>query len=54
MSPPIQAIVIIVTWLISRIGRTRINMYTPATTIVAACRSEETGVGPSIESGNQT
>ena len=28
--------------------------YIPAVTIVAACISEETGVGPSIASGNQT
>ena len=29
-------------------------MYTPAVTIVAACISAETGVGPAIASGNQT
>ena len=29
-------------------------MYTPAVTIVAAWISAETGVGPSIASGNQT
>jgi len=29
-------------------------MYTPAVTIVAACINDETGVGPSIASGNQT
>ena len=28
--------------------------YTPAATIVAACSSAETGVGPSIASGSQT
>ena len=28
--------------------------YTPAITMVAACISAETGVGPSIASGNQT
>jgi len=27
-------------------------MKTPAVTIVAACNNEETGVGPSIASGN--
>ena len=32
----------------------RINKYTPAVTIVAACIKAETGVGPSIAIGNQT
>jgi len=35
-------------------GDVRINKYTPAVTIVAACISAETGVGPSIAMGNQT
>src|SRR4051794_15532585 len=33
---------------------TRTSMYTPAATIVAAWINAETGVGPSIASGNQT
>jgi len=35
-------------------GDERINKYTPAVTIVAACISAETGVGPSIAIGNHT
>jgi hypothetical protein len=35
-------------------GEERINKYTPAVTIVAACISADTGVGPSIAIGNQT
>ena len=35
-------------------GLVRINKYTPAVTIVAACIKAETGVGPSIAIGNQT
>ena len=35
-------------------GDVRINKYTPAVTIVAACINAETGVGPSIAIGNQT
>jgi hypothetical protein len=35
-------------------GDVRINKYTPAVTIVAACIKAETGVGPSIAKGNQT
>jgi hypothetical protein len=35
-------------------GEVRINRYTPAVTIVAACINAETGVGPSIARGNQT
>ena len=34
-------------------GEKRINRKTPAVTIVAACIKAETGVGPSIASGNQ-
>jgi hypothetical protein len=33
-------------------GLQRINKYTPAVTIVAACINAETGVGPSIACGN--
>jgi len=35
-------------------GDERINKYTPAVTIVAACISALTGVGPSIAIGNHT
>jgi hypothetical protein len=35
-------------------GDVRINKYTPAVTIVAACIKADTGVGPSIAIGNQT
>jgi len=35
-------------------GDVLINKYTPAVTIVAACISAETGVGPSIAIGNHT
>jgi hypothetical protein len=34
-------------------GELRINKYTPAVTIVAACINAETGVGPSMAIGNQ-
>jgi hypothetical protein len=33
-------------------GDERINKYTPAVTIVAACINADTGVGPSIATGN--
>jgi hypothetical protein len=35
-------------------GLVRINKYTPAVTMVAACINALTGVGPSIAMGNQT
>jgi hypothetical protein len=35
-------------------GLVRINKYTPAVTMVAACIKALTGVGPSIAIGNQT
>ena len=35
-------------------GEERINKYTPAVTIVAACIKALTGVGPSIAIGNHT
>lgn len=35
-------------------GDVRINRYTPAVTIVAACIRAETGVGPSIARGSHT
>jgi len=37
----------------SKIGEHRIIKKTPAVTIVAACINADTGVGPSIASGNQ-
>jgi len=40
--------------LYSTKGELRINKYTPAVTIVAACINADTGVGPSIAIGNQT
>jgi recombinational DNA repair protein (RecF pathway) len=36
----------------SKIKEHLINKKTPAVTIVAACNKEDTGVGPSIASGN--
>ena len=33
-------------------GNMRATRYTPATTIVAACMSADTGVGPSMASGS--
>jgi hypothetical protein len=36
----------------SIIGEQRIIRNTPAVTVVAACNNAETGVGPSIASGN--
>ena len=38
----------------SYIGNIRATRYIPATTIVAAWISAETGVGPAIASGSQT
>ena len=35
-------------------GEVRINKYTPAVTMVAACINALTGVGPSIAIGSQT
>ena len=35
-------------------GDERINRYTPAVTMVAACIRADTGVGPSMARGNQT
>jgi hypothetical protein len=35
-------------------GEERTKIYTPAVTIVAACISADTGVGPSIAIGSQT
>jgi len=37
----------------SKIGENLIIKKTPAVTIVAACNNADTGVGPSIASGNQ-
>jgi hypothetical protein len=38
----------------SKIKDNLIHKYIPAVTIVAACISADTGVGPSIASGSQT
>src|SRR5215216_5966151 len=38
---------------IEKTGNNLATRYTPATTIVAACIKADTGVGPSIASGNQ-
>ena len=51
--PPTQATTVIASLLASKYGCARATMYTPAVTIVAAWMSAETGVGPSIASGNQ-
>jgi hypothetical protein len=40
--------------LYSNKGDERINRYTPAVTIVAACINAETGVGPSMAIGSHT
>src|SRR5690348_2966761 len=54
--PPIAAIGLIPPAAIEKplknTGYTRAPRYTPATTIVAAWMSAETGVGPAIASGN--
>ena len=54
VSAPTQAITSRAIGAATRSGKTRASIYTPAATIVAACSSEETGVGPSIELGSQT
>ena len=51
---PTQAITSLASGAATRSGKTRASIYTPAATIVAACSSEETGVGPSMEFGSQT
>ena len=52
--PPIQAINVSAVALGRISHETRHSMYTPAATIVAAWINAETGVGPSIASGNHT
>ena len=37
-----------------KMGNILATKYTPATTMVAACINADTGVGPSMASGNQT
>ncbi len=52
--PPIHRHNIKTVELYSITGDARINKYTPAVTIVAACINAETGVGPSMARGNHT
>jgi len=53
VTAPIQVITHRAVGLYSNIGLDLTSKYTPATTRVAACSKLETGVGPSIECGNQ-
>jgi hypothetical protein len=53
VSAPTPATMPIAIGAISSSGCTRTSRYTPAVTIVAACISADTGVGPAIASGNQ-
>lgn len=53
VKPPTQLIISNPVLLYSINGDNLINKYTPAVTIVAAWINAETGVGPSIASGNQ-
>lgn len=50
---PTQVIIISVVGAYSNNGDDRSNRYTPAVTNVAAWIRADTGVGPSIASGNQ-
>jgi hypothetical protein len=52
--PPIHRHNIKTVELYSITGDARINKYTPAVTIVAACINAETGVGPSMARGSHT
>src|SRR6188768_465549 len=54
VTAPIQSITSPVAGASSNNGCARTTKYTPAATIVAACSSADTGVGPSIASGNHT
>ena len=54
VAPPTQATVGAAAGCNSSIGKVRTKRYTPAVTMVAAWINAETGVGPSIASGNQT
>src|SRR4051794_32867828 len=53
VSAPTPATMLSAVGLVLKIGLDRAIRYTPAVTIVAAWISAETGVGPSIASGNQ-
>src|SRR5437762_3938285 len=50
---PTQATIFNALWQAAYTGNNLATRYTPATTIVAACINADTGVGPSIASGNQ-
>lgn len=50
---PTKTIKVRIAGAYSKIGEHLIIKNTPAVTIVAACNKAETGVGPSIASGNQ-
>ena len=54
VSPPTSATVSEAVGAIEKRIELRAIRYTPAVTIVAAWMSAETGVGPSIASGNHT
>ena len=51
--PPVKATQFNAIPLASNNGKNRVTRKTPAATIVAAWIKEDTGVGPSIASGNQ-
>src|SRR5881227_77987 len=53
VNAPIATTTVCAVALAEKIGLDRAMRYTPAVTIVAAWISAETGVGPSIASGNQ-
>ena len=53
VTAPTQAIVSLATPEACSTGKKRASRYTPAATIVAEWISAETGVGPSMASGNQ-
>jgi hypothetical protein len=52
VNAPINVINVKIVGAYSNIGEHLINRKTPAVTIVAACINADTGVGPSIASGN--
>ena len=53
VNEPIKDILIKIDEEYSKIGENLIIKKTPAVTIVAECNNADTGVGPSIASGNQ-
>jgi len=53
VAAPITVTIISAVGAVSNMGERRHSMNTPAVTMVAAWISAETGVGPSIASGNQ-